>query len=237
MVLRIHIGCRPVMSFKTLLSACIRYANSASGWRFGWALPIACAAVASWGTAARQPDIDAPGTSPAVFNADGSLPLPTGYRRWQHVGVRVKTGGNSVLDGSTIVVPQVMNVYVEPKAFEVYRHTGKWPEGTRIVKEFSTIKTGRDCDTTTFSCATPYGLGIFEAGYIGMGVMVKDSRRFPAGTGHWGYFSFLLDGARYGSVSPVRSRAQCSACHEALAAGSDYVFSSTHIGLLPENLH
>lgn len=221
------------MSLKQLLSACIGFANRGRGRRLGAVLSMAIAVAAGSSVDAQSSDVSAP----AAFNQDGSLQLPTGYRRWQHVGARVKTSGNSVLDGSTIVVPQVMDAYVEPEAFEIYRTTGKWPEGTRIVKEFSSIKTGRDCSASTFICATPYGFGIFETRYIGLGMMVKDSRRFPAETGHWGYFSFLLEGQRYASVSPVRSRAQCSACHEALASGSDYVFAETHIGLLPENLH
>jgi hypothetical protein len=211
------------MSLKRLLRTC--------------AFPIVCIAVASWGAAAQAADVSAPTVLPAVFNGDGSVQLPTGYRRWQHVGARVKTGGNSVLDGSKIVIPQVMNAYVEPGAFDIYRTTGKWPEGSQIVKDFSSIETGKDCGASSFICSTPYGLGIFETRFIGLGMMVKDSRRFPAQTGHWGYFSFLLDGQHYASVSPVRARSQCSSCHEANASATDYVFSVTHIGLLPENLH
>jgi hypothetical protein len=173
----------------------------------------------------------------ARFKPDGSVLLPTGYRQWQHVGTRVKTGGNSVLDGSKIEIPQVMAAYVEPSAFAAYRATGKWPEGTQIVKDFSLLKTGKDCDPGTFICSTPYGLGLFESRYIGLGMMVKDSTRFGAATGHWGYFSFVAQGPRYPAASPERARQQCSSCHEALAAKSDYVFSNTHVGLLPENLH
>jgi predicted CXXCH cytochrome family protein len=219
------------MLLKQLRIACCRLAVPVADWRLGMVLPMACVTAVSWAATAPPSNAGTSATPPALFNEDGSLQLPTGYRQWQHVGARVKTSGNSVLDGSKIVVPQLMNVYVEPAAFEVYRSTGKWPEGTRIVKEFSAIKTGQGCDATSFICATPYGFGVFEDRFIGLGMMVKDSRRFPAQTGHWGYFSFLLEGEHYGSVSPVRSRAQCSACHEAHAAASDYVFSETHIGL------
>jgi hypothetical protein len=175
--------------------------------------------------------------SGAVFSPDGSVQLPSNYRRWQHVGTRVKTSGNSVLDGSKIGVPQVMNAFVEPNAFDEFRRTGQWPEGTRIVKEFSTLKTGTGCNPASFICSTPFGFGLFESSYDGLGMMVKDSTRFPADTGHWGYFSFETKGTgRFPTIAPLRPRAQCSACHEALASGSDYVFASTHIGLLPGNL-
>lgn len=170
------------------------------------------------------------------FDAAGSVRLPMGYRRWQHVGTRVKTGGNSVLDGTPIQIPQVMDVYIEPAAFDTYRSTGTWPEGTQIVKEFATIQTGKDCDASTHVCTTPYGLGIFETGYQGLGMMVKDSRRFPAGSGHWGYFRFLPDGDAYQRTSSLLPRSQCSGCHEANASATDFVFAITHIGLRPENL-
>ena len=173
----------------------------------------------------------------AHFDAAGNVQLPTGYRRWQHVGTRVKTGGNSVLDGTKIIVPQVMDVYVEPAAFDSYKRTGVWPNGTQIVKEFATIQTGEGCNASTHICDTPYGLGIFEAGrYQGLGMMIKDSKRFSAQSGYWGYFRFLPSGEAYTQTSGLLARNQCSGCHEVNARSTDYVFSVTHIGLLPENL-
>jgi hypothetical protein len=71
------------------------------------------------------------------FAADGDLHLPDGFRRWEHVGSRVKTSGKSVLDGAVILRPQVMDTYVEPSAFVQYKQTGVWPDGTQIVKEIS----------------------------------------------------------------------------------------------------
>jgi hypothetical protein len=207
------------------------------GWLLIFLLSVACVSTITWAVAeslAAPPARVMPG---AIFSTDGSVQLPSSYRRWQHVGTRVKTSGNSVLDGSKIVVPQVMNAFVEPNAFEEFRRTGQWPEGTQIVKEFSTLKTGTDCNPTSFICSTPFGFGLFESSYDGLGMMVEDSTRFPAETGHWGYFSFETKGTgRFPTVSPLRSRGQCSACHEALAARSDYVFSSTHIGLQPGSL-
>jgi hypothetical protein len=184
---------------------------------------------------------EAPITSPSAIaahvDASGNVQLPTGYRRWQHVGTRVKTGGNSVLDGTKIVVPQVMDAFVEPTAFDTYKRTGLWPDGTQIVKEFATIQTGKGCDDTTHICNTPYGLGIFETGrYQGLGMMIKDRKRFPAESGYWGYFRFLPSGQSYTQVSAPLPRDQCSGCHEVNARATDFVFSTTHIGLLPDNL-
>jgi cytochrome P460 len=171
----------------------------------------------------------------AVFEEDGSLRLPAGYRQWEHVGTRIKPDGRSVLDGSQITTPQVMDTYIAPAAFNFFKKNGIWPDGTQIVKEISLIKTGKDCDKSTFVCSTAFGSGIFQAGYIGMGMMVKDSKRFPSAPGNWGYFAFRSNGSMYQATATVRPQQQCASCHMRLASNTDYVFSSTHIGLLPGN--
>jgi Cytochrome P460 len=171
----------------------------------------------------------------AVFGEDGSLHLPDGYRQWEHVGTRIKPDGRSVLDGSQITTPQVMDTYVAPAAFDFFRKNGTWPDGTQIVKEISLIKTGKDCDKNTFVCSTSFGSGIFQASYIGMGMMVKDSKRFPSAPGNWGYFAFRSNGSMYQATATVRPQQQCASCHMNLASNTDYVFSATHIGLLPGN--
>lgn len=115
----------------------------------------------------------------ATFNADGTVVLPTGYRRWTHVGTRLKAQGINILDGKPTKGPEIFNAYVEPGAMDVFAHTGQWPDGTQIVKEFSSVRTGEGCDATTGYCTGPLGVGIFEAGYVGLGMMVKDAERFP----------------------------------------------------------
>ena len=172
---------------------------------------------------------------PAAFEKDGSLHLPDSYRQWEHVGTRIKPDGRSVLDGSQITTPQVMDTYVAPAASDSFKKTGTWPEGTQIVKEISLIKTGKDCDKNTFVCSTSFGSGIFQASYIGMGMMVKDSKRFPSEPGNWGYFAFRSNGSTYQATATLRPQQQCAFCHMRLASSTDYVFSRTHIGLLSGN--
>ena len=173
----------------------------------------------------------------AAFNQDGSLHVPDGYRRWEHVGTRIKPDGRSVLDGSQITTPQVMDTYVLPGAFDLFKKHGTWPDGTQIVKEISIIRTGKECDKNTLVCTTPFGSGIFQASYIGMGMMVKDRKRFPSEVGNWGYFAFRSNGSMYEDTATIRPQQQCASCHMRLALNTDYVFSSTHIGLLAGNTH
>jgi hypothetical protein len=99
------------------------------------------AGVAGWG----GPQSDHDSVSRASFQQDGSVRRPTDYRQWVHVGTRVKVGGLNILDGKELTIPQILNAYVEPSAMAAYRKTGKWPEGTQIIKEISVIRTGAGC--------------------------------------------------------------------------------------------
>lgn len=181
------------------------------------------------------PPVSQSPTNRAVFANGGNVRLPAGYRKWEHVGTRIKADGFSVLDGSRITVPQVMDAYVEPSAYDFFRKTGKWRDGTQIVKEYSLVKTGPECSTTSFVCATVFGRGVFEDHYAGLGMMIKDKKRFPTAAGNWGYFTFLPAGHIYQLSARARPRQQCSLCHENGAGETDYVFSKSHIGLLAAN--
>jgi hypothetical protein len=177
-------------------------------------------------------DSESPGAvMRASFNADGSVNLPSGYRQWFHIGTRFKPVGINILDFLPTKTPEIFNAYVEPKAMAVFEATGKWPEGTQIVKEFSTVMTGDNCDAKTSLCTTELGSGIYETGFIGLGMMVKDGQQFPHAPGNWGFFSFGHKPPPYNSTSALQSEAQCAACHVKLASDTDYVISKAHIGL------
>jgi hypothetical protein len=189
------------------------------------------AGVAGWGGA--QSDRDS--LSRATFQQDGSVRRPTEYRQWVHVGTRVKVGGLNILDGKELTTPQVLNAYVEPSAMAAYRKTGKWPEGTQIIKEISVIKTGAGCDSATNICTTPLGAGLFEDSYSGLGLMVKDSKRYSARPGNWAYFSFFRKGNVYDTAAPERGQDKCADCHAKLASDTDYVITKAHLAFGPGN--
>jgi hypothetical protein len=168
----------------------------------------------------------------ATFNANGYASLPVGYRQWSHVGTRYKpTGGINILDGLPTKTPEILNAYVEPRALARFLASGKWPDGTQIVKEFSAVRVGDNCDQITNICNTPLGAGIYESGYIGLGMMVKDAKRFPKAPGNWGYFTFGHKPPPYDATAPLAADAQCAQCHVRLASDTDYVFTRAHIGL------
>ncbi|HTW45979.1 MAG TPA: cytochrome P460 family protein [Acidobacteriaceae bacterium] len=168
----------------------------------------------------------------ARFNSNGEVLLPVGYRQWVHVGTRVNPLGQlSILDGKPTTTPEALDAYVEPHAFAAYQRTGKWPDGSQLVKEFSAVRTGAGCQSQTYLCTTEFGEGIFETRYIGLGMMVKDEKRFPSAPGHWGFFSFGHKPPPYDPVSPVRPASRCQNCHVRLASDTDFVISRAHIGM------
>jgi hypothetical protein len=177
--------------------------------------------------AAQSPDV-----AKATFNPDGSVQLPVGYRGWVHVGTRYKPISANILDGKITKTPEILNAYVEPGAMAEFQSSGKWPQGAQIVKELSTIRVGEGCDPKTYLCITPLGVGIYESGFTGLGMMVKDAKRFPDSPGNWGYFSSGHQAPPYQATSPVRPREKCSACHERLAGNTDYVIVVAHLGLV-----
>src|SRR6266478_5566365 len=74
--------------------------------------------------------------SSVVFNADGTMQLPTGFRKWVFVGAPLTPNG---LNDGKAGFPEYHNVYVEQKNVDAYLKTGEFPEGTVIVKELTRV--------------------------------------------------------------------------------------------------
>jgi Cytochrome P460 len=134
---------------------------------------------------------------------DYKVEYPKGYRNWTHVM-------------SYLIGPQspayeknggLHHFYANEKAMEGY-HSGKFPEGSVIVDERNKAQENE---------------GVARVGdLIGIGVMVKDSRRY-ADTGGWGFEIFVGDNHANGLLT-AQGRAMCYNCH-AKQKDNDYVFS------------
>ena len=195
---------------------------------FGPALALAAISATAGVITASTAQTDSPTVARAQFT-EGAVVLPVGYRQWHHIGTRYKPIGVNILDGKVTETPEIFNAYVEPGAMATFEKTGQWPDGAQIVKEFSAVQVGQGCDPKTFLCITKLGSGIFESGFVGLGMMVKDSRRFPDSPGHWGYFTFGHKPPPYNPTAQFDSK--CVGCHINLASDTDYVISKAHIGL------
>lgn len=143
------------------------------------------------------------------FTADGKLMQPTGYREWIYVGTPLTPND---LNPPEAPFPEFHNVYIHPSDYAVYKKTGKFPDGTILIKEL--VSVGSKQATS--------GKGYFMGEFIGLEAAVKDSKRFPDEPGYWAYFSFGHDSplAKVTSKQPV---ATCNSCHQAGAA-DDWVF-------------
>jgi hypothetical protein len=109
--------------------------------------------------------------SAAVFDSDGKLPLPTGFRKWVFVGAPLTPNG---LNNGKAGFPEYHHVYIEAKNVDVYLKTGSFPEGTVIVKELTRVLSPTFPDG---SRTEPSGRGFFNGEYNGIDLTVKNNRQ------------------------------------------------------------
>ncbi len=159
----------------------------------------------------------------AKFDNGGNLLRPEGYREWIVVGTPLTP--NDMNNGKA-PFPEFHHVYIDPGSWQHYKKTGKFRDGTILVKELISVG----------SKAAASGVGYFMGEFIGLEATVKDAKRFPKEPNNWAYFSFTPEGSpmmdkkwvsRGGAMkdkSPAFPTAVCAACHVAVAA-EDMVFT------------
>ena len=152
--------------------------------------------------------------STAVFDSDGKLKLPTGFRAWVFLGAPLTPNG---LNDGNAGFPEYHNVYVEKKNVDVYLKTGSFPEGTVIVKELARVLKPTFPDGSRME---PSGRGYFNGEFNGIDLTVKDSKRF-AKTNGWGFFTFGHHPLPYDQTSAEKPVTECAGCHLANVAKTD----------------
>ena len=152
------------------------------------------------------------------FDSSGELLQPTGYREWVYVGPPLTPND---MNSGDAPFPEFHSVYINTMAWQAYQRTGKFPDGTVVVKELLSVG----------SKQASSGKGYFMGEFIGLEAAVKDSKRFPEEPGYWAYFSF---GHSYPLASKTKAQitASCAACHQVLAA-DDMVFTQYYPVLQP----
>jgi len=152
--------------------------------------------------------------SAAVFDADGKLELPVGYRRWVFVGAPLTPNG---LNNGKAGFPEYHHVYIEEKNVDAYLKTGSFPEGTVIVKELTRVLNPTFPDG---SRTEPSGRGYFNGEFNGIDLTVKDSKRF-AKTNGWGFFTFGHHPLPYDKTAAEKTVTECAGCHLSYVAKTD----------------
>jgi hypothetical protein len=150
------------------------------------------------------------------FTADGKLKQPVGYRKWVYIGTPLTPND---LNGGEASFPEFHEVYMDPESFAEYEKTGKFRDGTVLVKELSSVgsKDGHPS-------VEPSGKGYFQGEFTGLETAIKDTKRFKDEPGNWAYFSF---GHKYPLKTEVAKQAvaSCNQCHQDNAGKTDWVFS------------
>lgn len=143
---------------------------------------------------------------------DGELQRPTGYREWVYVGTPVTP--NDMNDGKA-AFPEFHNVYIDPKSWKHWKKTGKFRDGTIIVKELVGVG----------SKAAVSGKGYFQGDFVGLEATIKSKKHFPEEPGNWAYYSFsTADHKSLTESAKAFPSAACNACHE-VSAADDFVFT------------
>ena len=151
------------------------------------------------------------------YTASGDLVLPKNFNEWVYVGSPLTpialNGGKacpepkSDSDDPCTGFPEYHNVYIEPGSYEIYKQTNEFPEGTIVFKELQLTLPAQNPDGSRTEAS---GRGFFGAGVNGADVTVKDSKRFAAFGGGWGYFNFN----HHEPKAPVAKATDCgTACH------------------------
>jgi hypothetical protein len=134
------------------------------------------------------------------FTTDGKLKQPVGYRKWVYIGEVITP--NDLNDGEA-TFPEFHSVYMDPGSFAEYEKTGKFRDGTVLVKELSSVGSKKASS----------GNGYFQGEFTGLETAIKDSKRFKDEPGNWAYFSF---GHKYPLKKEVskNAAAACNQCHQ-----------------------
>lgn len=139
------------------------------------------------------------------YTASGALVLPENFERWMYVGSPLTPNG---LNNGAASFPEFHNVYIQPWAYDEYRETGVFPEGTIMFKELQLTLEGTHPDGSRDEAS---GRGYFPGRLNGADVSVKDSTRFAA-TQNWGYFNFN-HGEPKAATAELRPAGECAQCH------------------------
>jgi cytochrome P460 len=147
----------------------------------------------------------------ARYTGKGELMMLKNYRQWVFIGAPVTP--NDMNNGKA-AFPEFHHVYIDPASFAAYKKTGKFPNGTVIVKELAGVG----------AKSSASGSGYFAGEFIGVAASVKDAKRFAKEPGNWGYFSFMGDGGKALASAKAQATAACNTCHQQNAA-EDWVFT------------
>lgn len=174
-------------------------------------LSIAAASHGVWAGEMSGSSPDLGKTFMTLVGKDGSIKLPEGFRKnWSHLGSWIVSDAGAPGHG-------FHDVYTQPEAVQAFRETGKFPDGTVLVKEIRKIESG----------AQTTGMAQWAGDTNVWFVMVKDSRNRFANNVHWqkGWGWALFEAANPKQNVSKGFGETCMACHTPVAQ-TDWVFTN-----------
>jgi Cytochrome P460 len=136
-----------------------------------------------------------PPSGKAVYTPSNELLRPDKYREW----IYLSSGMDMSYGPMAMDHHMFTNVFVPRWAHQEFLKTGRWPQGSMFVVEERLASTGSINKS-----------GQFQTELMGIGVEVKDEKRFPE---HWAYFNFGNN-----KSATANPKAGCWQCHEDHAA-------------------
>lgn len=136
----------------------------------------------------------------AQYTASGELIFPANYREW----VFLTSGVNMTYSdqASGMDHDMVDNVFVDPQSWQEFKKTGRWRDGTVMIKEPRMgAREGSISKGGTFQTEELFGLEVH----------VKDSKRFKDG---WAFFVH----SEQQPAEAIPTDAECYSCHKANGA-------------------
>ncbi len=144
-----------------------------------------------------------PGPLRPTYDGSGALRRPSGIERWIMVGASLGLGYSDVTEPGP---GRFHRVYLETGAYDHYRRTGAFPDGTMLALSIRSPSRR----------VPPSRAGWTEGDLVALEMAVKDTARFEGG---WAYFDFGTSGTTARALPPTR----CARCHAEHAA-RDNVF-------------
>lgn len=165
----------------------------------------------------RAQGADASLASTPPVDAKGNLHVPSDYREhYEYMGSWAIAADKD--PGSK----QIHEVYASPGTIAAYRKTGKFPDGTTLIKEvFAT-------QTSAMTTGTVSGVGQLQGWFV----MVKDTRDDHAGNPLWahGWGWSWFDAGKPGKTTSTSFTENCMACHTP-ARDTDWVYTKGYAPL------
>ncbi|MGH1479507.1 MAG: cytochrome P460 family protein [Geminicoccales bacterium] len=160
-----------------------------------------------------------PAINHAEYTTDGKVKIPENWREWVYVGTPLTP---NALNGGEAPFPEFHNVYIETSAWEHYKASGEFANGTQIAKELVSVRANDNAEDGSSSEVS--GQGYFQGEFIGLELTVKDTEKFADQPGGWVYYSFGHHAEPYEQTAEAFPADACNACHEA-NADDDFVFT------------